>query len=696
MNIKGFEFIEIIGKGSAGAVYKAYETALERYVAIKILHPELNNNDVIIKRFINEAKTAASLIHPNIINIFSIKQENDINCIIMEYHNGKNLAEILKENTKLPLSKANEIFLQCLNGITFAHDKGILHRDIKPENIIYSEKTNTVKIVDFGLAKILDSQKNLTLSGKLIGTPCYMSPEQIKGLPLDAKSDLYSLGVLYFHLVTGKLPYDSENISGYIYKTLHENVPSVKNLEPDISNELNDVIYNLMNKIPENRFKNGHEVQNIILQYFNSKKENSTKEKVLIRDNKFNLFKFSKIILLLSLFLFSIFFLINLKNKSQQIKVYKNNVNAWTLSVDDKPYFIKGINFNPLKITSKDNTDFFDSWFFYDENKNNKNDVAYESWIDENNNGIKDKNEDEQGDFKMLKDAGINTIKVSFIPPSISNNDELLLFNDKLDQIKSLFRDLFKNYQIMVIFNYSFNVNGFKTIEDCEKKNSDALNLMLSSFKKEKFLLFFMIDIPIFENEYFSKENPDLILKIIKKINENDKTRPVAITMKTNNINFYTNIHQSGLNVIYGFETDMGDEGFYDLWSKCKPFNKPILISGFGIGSYNLKKNSSDETLQANYLIGAWSDIILNSFLSYPKNGEGNAIGGIINEWLDSWNKDSNPLEHNTGYEKNNITPDNIMHKEWMGLIANEYGTNSPFLRKPKKAYYIIKDVFSN
>ena len=162
MNIKGFELASVLGQGSMGTVYKAYEKALDRHVAIKVLFPELTRDPILVQRFNNEARIAAKLIHPNIIPIYHWGETEGLPYFCMEYFEGKNLSAYLNEKGPFPPSVARDLILQCLEGLQFAHDQNVLHRDIKPENLLYSESLNLLKIVDFGLAKILDETRHLT------------------------------------------------------------------------------------------------------------------------------------------------------------------------------------------------------------------------------------------------------------------------------------------------------------------------------------------------------------------------------------------------------------------------------------------------------------------------------------------------------------------------------------------------------
>jgi len=205
-NIARYRIDGVLGSGAMGVVYQGFDSQIERTVAIKVLHPHLRNGEHgpdLEQRFLQEARAAARCLHPGIVAIFDFGSEGGAPYIVMEFVQGIELKAHLKSDTFIPLPSATDICIQILEALSHAHDKGVIHRDIKPANIILLEN-GTVKVSDFGVAR-LDSS-NLTNTGYMVGTPNYMSPEGLKGQSVDARSDLYSVGVLYFELLTRRRP----------------------------------------------------------------------------------------------------------------------------------------------------------------------------------------------------------------------------------------------------------------------------------------------------------------------------------------------------------------------------------------------------------------------------------------------------------------------------------------------------------
>jgi eukaryotic-like serine/threonine-protein kinase len=257
-----------IGSGALGKVYLARHKVLERKVAIKVLFEDLQGNENSFLRFQREAQAASSLNHPNIVTIFDFGlQDNSYPFLIMDYLQGENLKDIIQKTGKLPLHRAFPILIQTAEALGHAHDHGILHRDIKPDNIILLQsnvRRDLVKIVDFGIAKRINERKNekLTMDGQVVGTPAFMSPEQILNAPLDARSDIYSFGILAFNLVTGVLPIIGrtpvETMSGHVSNepmTLAQACPGVT-----FPMSLQEILSKMMKKYPDQRHKSMHDV----------------------------------------------------------------------------------------------------------------------------------------------------------------------------------------------------------------------------------------------------------------------------------------------------------------------------------------------------------------------------------------------------------------------------------------------------
>lgn len=258
-----YELIEKIGEGGMAVVYKAKCHLLNRYVAIKILKDEFTNDEEVVKKFKGEAAAAAGLNGNNIVNIYDVGSENSINYIVMELVEGKTLKEIINENGRLITKDALDIAIQIAQALECAHSKNIIHRDIKPHNILVT-KDGIVKVADFGIAKATSSS-TITNTSRILGSAHYFSPEQAKGSYVDCRSDIYSLGIVMYEMVTGKVPFDAENVVSVALKHIQEQVIWPKTINKNISSALNQLILKAVEKEPINRYQNANEMlQDII------------------------------------------------------------------------------------------------------------------------------------------------------------------------------------------------------------------------------------------------------------------------------------------------------------------------------------------------------------------------------------------------------------------------------------------------
>jgi len=252
--IPGYRVIRKLGQGGMADVYLGIQEKLQRNVAIKVMIPLLFRDEQFSRRFIKEAQTAAQLNHPNIITIHDVGETGDSYYIVMEYLE-ESLSERLKQRGSFPPRQALEVVRMIAGALDYAHKKGFIHRDIKPDNIMF-RADGTVVLVDFGIARAMDSTTHLTRTGMSIGTPHYMSPEQCKGEKIDGRSDIYSLGVQFFEIITGKVPYTAENTAGIIIKHIQEPVPHL----PDRLSRYQPLIDKIMAKERERRFQTGEEL----------------------------------------------------------------------------------------------------------------------------------------------------------------------------------------------------------------------------------------------------------------------------------------------------------------------------------------------------------------------------------------------------------------------------------------------------
>ncbi|MEO0189788.1 MAG: serine/threonine-protein kinase [candidate division WOR-3 bacterium] len=256
--IRNFEIKELIATGGMAAIYKANQITLDRIVAIKILHGHLAQDKDFIIRFEREAKAAANLQHENIVNIIDFGQEEEVYFIAMEYVDGKSLKDLLNQVKFIPQEIALGIIIEIAKGLGYAHQKGIVHRDMKPANILIGYD-GCVKIADFGLAQAQDLT-TITVTGAIVGTPAYMSSEQAAGKKVDNRSDIFSLGVVFYEMLTGAKPFKGENYSSVIHEILTVTPPKAFEANPLISKELSAIIERMLEKDPDKRYQNIEEV----------------------------------------------------------------------------------------------------------------------------------------------------------------------------------------------------------------------------------------------------------------------------------------------------------------------------------------------------------------------------------------------------------------------------------------------------
>ena len=259
MNIIGktianrYEIISKTGVGGMATVYKAKDTVLNRNVAVKVLKEEFITDEEFVKRFNSEAQAAASLSHPNIVSIYDVGNEDNIYYIVMELVRGKTLKQIITEEGALPWKWSVNIAMQIASALETAHKNNIVHRDIKPHNIIITED-GVAKVTDFGIAKAV-SNSTITAFGTTIGSVHYFSPEQAKGGYTDAKSDIYSLGVVMYEMLTGKVPFDSDTSVSVALKHMQETPVAPMDVNENIPQAVNDIILKAMQKEPMARYQ---------------------------------------------------------------------------------------------------------------------------------------------------------------------------------------------------------------------------------------------------------------------------------------------------------------------------------------------------------------------------------------------------------------------------------------------------------
>ena len=248
-----YKIIGSIGEGGMANVYLAWDTILEREVAVKILRGDLSHDEKFIKRFQREANAASSLRHPNIVEMYDVGEDEGKYFIVMEYVKGKTLKSLIKKRGALNLTETLDIMLQVTSAIACAHDSYIIHRDIKPQNILILED-GRVKITDFGIAMALKNNE-LTQTDSVMGSVHYLPPEQANGNGSTTKSDIYSTGILFYELLTGKVPFKGENAVEIALKHMKEPIPSVRKTNPEIPQSVENIILRACAKNPKNRYK---------------------------------------------------------------------------------------------------------------------------------------------------------------------------------------------------------------------------------------------------------------------------------------------------------------------------------------------------------------------------------------------------------------------------------------------------------
>lgn len=252
-----YKVLSLLGIGGMAEVYKAEQTSLSRIVAIKKLKPSLASNSEMMERFMREAQSAANLQHENIVQIYQMGASDSDHYIVMEFVEGMDLKSILKSAGKVPWEISALIGRGVAHGLYFAHQRGYIHRDIKPGNIMLSFR-GEVKIMDFGIVRRIDSE--LTQTGAFLGTPSYMSPEQLKGQGVSEKSDQFSLGIVLYEILTGEKPFKADSEQALIMKITTEKPKNVRALNSEVPRRLARIIKKMLNKDPRKRFTDAREL----------------------------------------------------------------------------------------------------------------------------------------------------------------------------------------------------------------------------------------------------------------------------------------------------------------------------------------------------------------------------------------------------------------------------------------------------
>lgn len=255
----------ILGEGGMAVVYRAYHERMERTVVIKVMQGWLLSNKNAVERFEREAKLTAKLNHPNIVTVFDTGVLNGKEpYIVMEFIKGESLGDKIARQGALPCATGANIIIQICRGLQEAHNVGIIHRDLKPDNILLQDRTDRpdwVKIVDFGISHLAQGSKRLTKTGKMVGTPEYIAPEQLKDKPIDIRTDLYALGIILYEMLTGRVPFEGESAESILMKHLLEPPPPMTELRDDLGddNPFEEIVMKALNKDPDERYQTATE-----------------------------------------------------------------------------------------------------------------------------------------------------------------------------------------------------------------------------------------------------------------------------------------------------------------------------------------------------------------------------------------------------------------------------------------------------
>jgi len=248
-----YELEEVVGHGGMSSVYKAHDSLLERHVVLKFLHREYNADDEFVERFKREARSVAQLQHPNIVTVIDRGEEDGRQYIVFEYIEGENLKELVVRKGRLDVREALEVAIEIARALAFAHEAGLVHRDVKPQNVLLNGD-GRAKVTDFGIARSVDVESGMTETGTVLGTSNYIAPEQASGEPVDAQTDVYSLGVVLYELLAGDVPFSGESFLAVAMKHVHEPPPNLLDVRSDVPLRVAAAVDRTLEKDSERRF----------------------------------------------------------------------------------------------------------------------------------------------------------------------------------------------------------------------------------------------------------------------------------------------------------------------------------------------------------------------------------------------------------------------------------------------------------
>src|SRR4051794_27478659 len=249
-----YELEELVGTGGMSSVFRAHDRLLDRKVALKILHEQYTQDDDYVERFRREARAVAALSHPNIVTVIDRGEHEGRQFIVFEYVAGENLKRLIERRGPAPVTTALELGMQIARGLSFAHQQGLVHRDVKPQNVLLNGD-GQAKVTDFGIARSLDVQHGMTQTGTVLGTSDYIAPEQAQGQRVDEHTDVYSLGVVLYELLTSEVPFPGENFVAVAMRHINEPPPPIRDKRPDVPPRVEAAIQRAMAKEPSDRFR---------------------------------------------------------------------------------------------------------------------------------------------------------------------------------------------------------------------------------------------------------------------------------------------------------------------------------------------------------------------------------------------------------------------------------------------------------
>ena len=248
-----YEVEELVGTGGMSSVYRAHDRLLDRKVALKVMHQHYGDDPQYVERFRREARSVASLSHPNIVTVIDRGEHESRQFIVFEYVDGENLKQLIQRRGPAPVATALELAKQVAQALSFAHQQGLVHRDVKPQNVLLNGG-GTAKVTDFGIARSLDVKHGVTQTGTVLGTSDYIAPEQAQGYTVDAQTDVYSLGVVLYELLTGEVPFPGESFVAVAMRHINEPPPPIRDKRPDVPPRVEAAVQRAMAKDPADRF----------------------------------------------------------------------------------------------------------------------------------------------------------------------------------------------------------------------------------------------------------------------------------------------------------------------------------------------------------------------------------------------------------------------------------------------------------